>query len=126
MIAVRRIFFICLANRLNSAKLTWLAGRCGLILAANSDSAADLALLLSVLSSLRNQPWPSDTIVFGEIGLAGEIRPVQCGQERLREAAKHGFKRAIIPKANAPKKNSFADLEIHAVERLSDALGIFS
>ncbi len=91
-----------------------------------TETAADLALLLSVLSSLRNQPWPSDTIVFGEIGLAGEIRPVQCGQERLREAVKHGFKRAIIPKANAPKKNSFTNLEIHAVERLSDALGIFS
>jgi len=90
-----------------------------------SETAADLALLLAVLSSLRNRPWPNDVIVFGEVGLAGEIRPVQSGQERLREAMKHGFKKAIIPKANAPKQKNFPELEIHAVERLTDALGVF-
>lgn len=69
-----------------------------------TETAADLALLLAIVSSLKNRPLPADLIIFGEVGLAGEIRPVQSGQERLREAAKHGFKRAIVPKGNAPKK----------------------
>jgi len=69
-----------------------------------AETAADLALLLAVTSSLRNTALPRQLIVFGEVGLAGEIRPVPHGQERLKEAVKHGFTRAIIPLANAPKK----------------------
>jgi DNA repair protein RadA/Sms len=86
------------------------------------ETGADLSLLLAVLSSLRNKPLANDLIVFGEVGLAGEIRPVQSGQERLREAAKHGFKRAIVPHANAPKKLSIPGLEIIAVTQLHEAL----
>jgi len=86
-----------------------------------TETASDLPVLLAVLSSLRDRSMPRDLVAFGEVGLAGEIRPVPNGQERLREAAKHGFKRAIVPKANAPKKPD-GDLEVIAVERLSDAL----
>ena len=86
-----------------------------------SETAADLAMLLAVVSSLKNRPLPSDLIVFGEVGLAGEIRPVQSGQERLREAVKHGFKRAIIPYGNAPK-TPIDGMEIRAVKQLSEAL----
>jgi DNA repair protein RadA/Sms len=86
-----------------------------------TETAADLALLLSIISSLRNKPLHPDLIVFGEVGLSGEIRPVQNGQERLKEAAKHGFKRAIIPKANAPKKTN-PDIAITAVKNLREAL----
>lgn len=89
-----------------------------------TETAADLALLLAVLSSLRDKSLPKDLVIFGEVGLAGEIRPVQSGQERLKEAARLGFKRAIIPKANAPKGTS--DLEIMAVERLSEALSLIN
>ncbi len=85
-----------------------------------TETGGDLAVVLAVLSSLRDRPLPGDLVVFGEIGLAGEIRPVQNGPERLREAAKHGFKRAIVPKANAPKQ---IDLELIPVSRLADALG---
>ncbi len=87
-----------------------------------AETGADLAVLLAILSSLRNRPLPNDLIVFGEVGLAGEIRPVPSGQERLREAAKHGFKRAIVPKANAPK-GGVAGMEIIVVQQLSEALG---
>jgi DNA repair protein RadA/Sms len=86
-----------------------------------TETASDLALLLSVISSLRNKPLPSDLIVFGEVGLSGEIRPVQNGQDRLKEAAKHGFKRAIIPKSNAPKKAN-SDISIVAVKNLREAI----
>jgi DNA repair protein RadA/Sms len=86
------------------------------------ETAADLPVLLSVLSSLRDRPLPDKTIAFGEVGLSGEIRPVPNGEERLREAATHGFKRAIVPKANAPKSGSYKGLEIVAAERLADAL----
>jgi DNA repair protein RadA/Sms len=85
-----------------------------------TETGGDLAVVLAVLSSLRDRPVPGDLVVFGEIGLAGEIRPVQNGPERLREAAKHGFRRAIVPKANAPKQS---ELEIVPVARLADALG---
>lgn len=85
------------------------------------ETAADLALLLSVRSSLKDVALPNDLIVFGEVGLAGEIRPVQSGQERLREAAKHGFKRAIVPKANAPK-HAIEGIEVLSVGSLSQAL----
>lgn len=85
-----------------------------------SETASDLALLAAVYSSLRNRVIPTDTIVFGEVGLAGEIRPVQCGQERLKEALKHGFKTAIVPQANAPK--SMMGLEVIAVKHIQDML----
>ena len=85
------------------------------------ETSADLALLLAVVSSLRNRPLPRDWVVFGEVGLSGEIRPVASGQERLSEAAKHGFKLAIVRKGNAPKK-SILGLKVVPVSRLSEAL----
>ena len=85
------------------------------------ETSADLALLLAVVSSLRNRPLPRDWVVFGEVGLSGEIRPVASGQERLAEAAKHGFKLAIVPKGNAPKK-AIKGLKVIPVVRLSEAL----
>ena len=86
-----------------------------------TETAADLAILLAAISSLKNSPMPQDLIVFGEVGLAGEIRPVQNGLERLNEAVKHGFKKAIIPKANQPKQK-IEGMEVIAVSRLSDAI----
>jgi len=86
-----------------------------------AETAADLPLLAAVLSSLRNRPLSHQLALFGEVGLAGEIRPVPGGQERLREAAKHGFTRAIIPRANAPKKPP-DDMEVFPVHRLQEAL----
>jgi len=86
-----------------------------------SETGADLPILLAVLSSLRNSPLPGDLVVFGEVGLAGEIRPVQNGPERLNEAAKHGFRRAIIPGANKPKEK-ISGLEITPVTRLTEVL----
>lgn len=85
------------------------------------ETAVDLALLATVISSLRNRPLAHDLLVFGEVGLSGEIRPVPSGQERLKEAAKHGFKRAIIPKANSPKQPPDG-LTVIAVTRLEQAL----
>lgn len=85
------------------------------------ETASDLAQMAAIMSSLRNRPLPHNLLVFGEIGLSGEIRPVPSGQERLREAAKHGFKRALVPKANAPKQAP-AGMEVVAVERLEQAL----
>ena len=84
-------------------------------------TAADLAVLLAIVSSLRNKPLPAKLVVFGEVGLAGEVRPVQRGQERLKEAAKLGFTHAIIPKANNPKQR-VAGMEVVAVDRLEDAV----
>jgi len=86
------------------------------------ETAADLPVLLAVLSSLRDRPLAEKTIAFGEVGLSGEIRPVPNGEDRLREAATHGFKRAIVPKANAPKTGVVKGMEVIAVERLSQAL----
>ncbi|HEX7110936.1 MAG TPA: DNA repair protein RadA [Mizugakiibacter sp.] len=86
------------------------------------ETAADLPVLLAVLSSLRDRPLPEKTVAFGEVGLSGEIRPVPNGEERLKEAATHGFARAIVPKANAPKKGRYGELEVIAVERLAEAL----
>ena len=86
-----------------------------------TETAADLAVLLAVLSSFRDRSLPNDLAAFGEVGLAGEIRPVPSGQERLREAEKHGFKRVILPEANAPKK-TIKGVEVIAVKRLGDAL----
>ena len=86
------------------------------------ETAADLPVLLSVLSSLRDRPLAEKTVAFGEVGLSGEIRPVPNGEERLREAATHGFKRAILPRANAPKAGAVKGLEVIGVDRLSQAL----
>jgi len=86
-----------------------------------TEPGADLAVILAMVSSLRNKPLPEKLVVFGEVGLAGEVRPVQRGQERLREAAKLGFTQAIIPKANAPKQK-VAGMEIIAVERVEEAV----
>ncbi|HET7300021.1 MAG TPA: DNA repair protein RadA [Oleiagrimonas sp.] len=86
------------------------------------ETAADLPVLLAIRSSLRDRPLPEKTIAFGEVGLSGEIRPVPNGEERLKEAAQHGFRHAIVPKANAPKKKRMGDLEIIGVERLVEAL----
>jgi DNA repair protein RadA/Sms len=85
------------------------------------EPAADLAVMLAIVSSLVDQPLPRELVVFGEVGLAGEVRPAPRGQERLREAAKLGFRRAIIPKANQPKQ-SIEGLEIEAVARVADAI----
>jgi DNA repair protein RadA/Sms len=89
-----------------------------------TETASDLPLLLSVLSSFRDRVVPRELVAFGEVGLAGEIRPVPNGVERLREAAKHGFRRAIVPRANAPKK-AIEGIEISAVDRLADVLDLF-
>lgn len=86
-----------------------------------TETAADLPLLLSALSSFRNQPLADDTVIFGEVGLAGEIRPVPNGEERLREAVKHGFKRAIVPKLNMPHKK-IKGIEIFAAQRLEEVI----
>lgn len=88
-----------------------------------SEPAADLAVLLAIQSSLRGRPLPKGFIAFGEIGLAGEVRPAPRGQERLKEAAKLGFSVAVVPKANAPKK-AIDGLTIHAVERVEQAIEV--
>lgn len=85
-----------------------------------TETASDLSLLCAIVSSLRNKIFDRETIVFGEVGLAGEIRPVQSGQERLKEAGKHGFKRAIMPWANRPKQD--LGIEIEAVKTLQDVI----
>ena len=88
-----------------------------------TETAADLAIMAAALSSLRDKPLPEDTIIFGEVGLSGEIRPVPGGEERLAEAAKHGFKRAIVPAANAPRGGKrVGDMRVVGVKRLSEAL----
>jgi len=86
-----------------------------------AETSADLALILSIVSSFKDKALPRELVVFGEVGLAGEIRPVPSGQERLSEAAKHGFTRAIVPKANAPKKK-IPGMDVIAVSKLSEAL----
>ena len=86
-----------------------------------TEPAADLAVLLAITSSIRNRALPKHLVVFGEVGLAGEIRPCPRGQERLKEAAKLGFKIAIIPKANLPK-SKITDLQMIAVERIDEAI----
>lgn len=88
-----------------------------------SETAADLALLTSVYSSFRNKPLSKDLIVLGEIGLTGEIRPVPNGQERINEAQKHGFTKAIVPRSNRPKK-AIQGIEVHGVGSLSEALEV--
>ena len=85
------------------------------------ETSGDLALLLAVVSSFRDRALPQDLMVFGEVGLSGEIRPVPNGQERIREAAKHGFKRAIVPKGNVPKE-PLKGMEIVGVSQLGEAI----
>jgi DNA repair protein RadA/Sms len=88
-----------------------------------SEPAADLAVLLAITSSLRGTPLPKGFFAFGEVGLAGEVRPAPRGQERLKEAAKLGFCVAVVPKANAPKK-PVEGLTIHPVERVEQAMEV--
>lgn len=88
-----------------------------------SETASDLPLLLAALSSFRDRPFPQDVVAFGEIGLAGEVRPVPHGEDRLREAAKHGYRKALIPAANAPGKKP-PDIEIVKLHRISDLLSM--
>ena len=89
-----------------------------------SETAADLPLLVAALSSFRGQAVANNLVIFGEVGLAGEIRPVPNGEERLIEAAKHGFKRAIVPEGNRPRKAASIELEVLPVGRLDQALGL--
>ena len=88
------------------------------------EPAADLSVMLAITSSLRGKPLPQGFLAFGEVGLAGEVRPAPRGQERLKEAAKLGFKVAVVPKANLPKKNdpAFAGMQLHGVERIEQAM----
>jgi DNA repair protein RadA/Sms len=86
-----------------------------------TETAADLPTLLAVLSSFRDRPLPRDLVAFGEVGLAGEVRPVPNGPERLREAAKHGFRRALVPHGNVPK-GGVEGMAVVAVRRLAEAL----
>jgi DNA repair protein RadA/Sms len=89
-----------------------------------AETASDLAVLMAALSSFRDRPLPTDLIVFGEVGLAGEIRPVPNGEERLREASKHGFKQAIVPRANAPRRSERVEgMQVTGVIRLVEVLG---
>lgn len=86
-----------------------------------TETSADLAVLLAIVSSFRDRALSRELVVFGEVGLAGEIRPVPSGQERLQEAAKHGFKRAIVPRANCPRQ-AIEGMEVIGVSKLSEAL----
>jgi DNA repair protein RadA/Sms len=85
------------------------------------ETGADLATLLAIVSSFRDRPLPRDLVVFGEVGLSGEIRPVPGGQERLKEAAKHGFRRAVVPRGNMPKRAP-PSMEVIGVDKLAAAL----
>lgn len=88
-----------------------------------TEPAADLAVMLAMVSSFHNQPLPEKTVVFGEVGLSGEVRPVARGQERLKEAEKLGFTHAIIPKANLPRKKSdFPKLDLRGVSSVQEAV----
>jgi DNA repair protein RadA/Sms len=88
-----------------------------------SEPAADLAVMLAIQGSLRGRALPRGFFAFGEVGLAGEVRPAPRGQERLKEAAKLGFSVALVPKANAPRK-PIEGLTIHAVERIEEAISL--
>jgi len=89
-----------------------------------AETAGDLAIVMAARSSLRDLPVPNSLIAFGELGLAGEIRPVPFGEERLREAAKHGFKSAVVPEANVPKRLP-EGMTVRGVTRLNQALEAF-
>jgi DNA repair protein RadA/Sms len=90
-----------------------------------TETSSDLAIMVGVVSSLRDRIIPYDTVFFGEVGLNGEIRPVANGHARLNEAAKHGFKPAIIPKSNKPKE-TIKNLQIHAVSNIQEALSVLA
>lgn len=90
-----------------------------------SETSADLALVAALVSSFRNRPLPQDLVIFGEIGLGGEIRPVPSGQERISEATKHGFKRAIVPISNMPKKTN-TNMQVYGIKKLSEMLDILA
>ena len=87
-----------------------------------AETGADLAIILAILSSYRDRPLDRRRLVFGEVGLSGEVRPVPNGEERLREASKHGFESAIIPRANMPKSSTYKDLKLIPVSHLADTL----
>ena len=87
-----------------------------------AETGADLAIILAILSSYRDRPQNPQSLVFGEVGLSGEIRPVPNGEERLREASKHGFKSAIIPRANMPKSSKFKEMKLIPVSHLADTV----
>jgi DNA repair protein RadA/Sms len=87
-----------------------------------TETAADLAVVAAALSSFRDVPLAEKLVIFGELGLAGEIRPVPGGEERLAEAAKHGFTCAIVPRANRPKSGRVGELEVLGVARLAEAI----
>ena len=89
-----------------------------------TETAADLPVLMAVISSLRDTPLPVDLAAFGEVGLSGEIRPVPSGQERIREAVKHGFQTIVVPWANRPREE-IKEVQIIAVKRLSEVLDLF-
>ena len=89
-----------------------------------AETGADLAVIMAILSSFRDRPIDNRQLVFGEVGLSGEIRPVPNGEERLREASKHGFETAIIPKANMPAKKTIKNMKIVPVSHLADTLNI--
>lgn len=86
-----------------------------------TETSADLAIIMAILSSLKNKPVPADLIAFGEVGLSGEVRPISNGVERMTEAAKHGFHHAIVPKANAPKQSP-ARMKVYPVSHVQDIL----
>lgn len=88
-----------------------------------TETSIDLALILALVSSFKDNALPQDLVIFGEVGLSGEIRPVPSGQERINEAAKHGFKRAIVPFNNMPKQ-CISGMEVIGVKKLSDALEV--
>jgi DNA repair protein RadA/Sms len=87
-----------------------------------AETGADLAIILAILSSYRDRPLNRRRLVFGEVGLSGEVRPVPNGEERLREASKHGFESAIIPRANMPKSSRYKDMELIPVSHLAETL----
>ena len=86
-----------------------------------AETTADLALLSAIISSFRDRALPRDLVIFGEVGLSGEIRPVPSGQERIQEAAKHGFGKALVPSANVPKHPP-EGMQVTGVNRLSEVL----
>lgn len=88
-----------------------------------TETSADLGILFSLISSFKNRVLPQDLVVFGEVGLSGEVRPVPYGPERLSEAAKHGFKRAVVPKGNQPK-TKIAGMEINAVKNIQEVINL--
>lgn len=86
------------------------------------ETASDLAVIAAMVSSFRDQPFPADTVIFGEVGLAGEIRPVPNGEQRIMEAAKHGFRRVLLPRGNMPRKTQPAGIEMISMQKVSDLI----